>query len=102
VLDVRVLDETGAEHAGRDAEFDPGHQRATNKSGEIGDEAKDRKHEHKRHYPRQHQNLDGVEAERAHRVDFLVELHGSDGGGEGRCGAAGDDDGGQEDPEFAQ
>ena len=52
--------------------------------------------------PRQHEHLDRVEAERAHRVDLLVHLHRADLRGEGAARAAGDDDRGQQDAELAQ
>ena len=43
-----------------------------------------------------------VETDRLHRVDFLVDPHGADLGGEGRARAARDDDGGDEAAELAQ
>ena len=49
-----------------------------------------------------HEDLDGIEAEGAHRVDLLAHLHRADRGGEGRGRAAGDDDRGQQDAELAQ
>ena len=45
---------------------------------------------------RQDQPLDGIEADRAHGIDLLVDLHRADLGGEGAARAAGDDDRGQQ------
>ena len=44
----------------------------------------------------------GIEAERAHGVDFLAHLHRADFGGEGAAGTAGDDDRGKQQPDLAQ
>src|SRR5260370_4911313 len=64
-----------------DIERRPGHERAAQKSHEIRVEGQERQHQHQREHARQHQDLHGIEAERAHRVDLLVYLHGADLGG---------------------
>src|SRR6185312_6236779 len=85
----------------RDAKRNPGHQRAAEQRHEIGVEGEQRHGQHQTEEPRQDQYVDGIEAERAQRVDLLVDLHGAELGGEGAARAPGDDDGGEQHAELA-
>ena len=92
----------GEEGRDGDVERDPGHQRAAEQPHHVGVEDEQRQRQHQTEQPRQHQHLDRIEAEGAHRVDLLVDLHRADLGGEGAARAAGDDDRRQQHPELAQ
>src|SRR5215469_4269009 len=85
----------------RDVERRAAHDRAAREAREIGPERQKRQRQDQREDARHHQDLDRIEAQRAHRVDFLVDDHGADLGGEGAARPAGDDDGGQQSAKFA-
>src|SRR6202011_3385494 len=59
----------------------PGHQRATEQTHEIGEHDQQRQGDDEAEQPRQHQQLDRVERQGAHRVDLLAHLHRADFGG---------------------
>src|SRR5713226_2227234 len=84
------------------AERDPAHQRAAEQRHEIGVEGKQRQGEDEAEESRQDEHVDGIEPERAQRVDLLVDLHGAELGSKGAARASGDDDGGEQDAELAQ
>jgi hypothetical protein len=86
----------------RDVERPVGHHRAAEQAHDIGVEGEQRQHQDQRQHPRQHQDLHGVEADGAHGIDLLVDLHGADLGREGRAGAPGHDDRRQHDRHLAQ
>ena len=69
--------------------------------GQHRPEGEQRHHQDRRHHPRQDQRFDRRDADRAHRVDLLGDLHRSDLGGEGRARAAGDHDRGHQHAELA-
>ncbi len=85
-----------------DAEVEITHDRAANHSHKVGEKSQERQCNHKPGDTRQHQNVDRVEADGLHRVDFFVHAHGADLRGEGRARTARNDDGGDEAAHFAQ
>ena len=86
----------------RDPEHPPGHQGAAEQPHQIGENRQHRQSQQQSEQARDHQHLDRVEADRAQRVDLLVDLHRADLGGKGAAGAAGDDDRGHQHAQFAQ
>ena len=80
----------------RDVERDPAEDAAADDRHDRGVEAEQRHHQHGREHAREDQRLHRRDADRAHRVDFLGELHRADLRGEGRAGAAGDHDRGHQ------
>src|SRR5471032_170465 len=76
--------------------------RASEKPCHVTPEGQQRHRDHQGDDPRHHQPFDRVETDRAHRVDFLVHLHGADLRGEGAARAAGDDDRRQQHAELAE
>src|SRR5690348_9308427 len=86
----------------RNIERDPTDDGAAGKASEIGPKGQERQGQDQPEDARHHQNLDRIEAEGAHGVDFLVDDHGADFGSEGAARAPGDDDGGQQPAELAQ
>ena len=80
---------------------EPDEQAAAEQRHQNRPEAEQRHHQDRRHHARQDQRLDRRDADRAHRVDLLGDLHRADLGGEGRAGAAGDHDRGHQHAELA-
>ena len=71
-------------------------------AGHVAPEGEQRHGDHQGHDARHDQPFDRVEPHRAHGVDFLVDLHGADLGGEGAAGAARHDDGGEQNAQLAE
>ena len=61
----------------------PGHEHAAKNTGDHGREGQQRRHQHTGDHAWQNQNLERVQPEHTHRVDFLLHLHGANRGGEG-------------------
>ena len=86
----------------RDAEIEIAHHRAADHGHDVGVEGEKRQGDDERDDARQDQDVDRVEADRLHRVDLLVDLHGTDLGGEGGARTPGHDDRGEKHADFAQ
>ena len=84
----------------RDVERDPAEDAAADDRDDRGVEAEQRHHQHGREDAREDQRLHRRDADRAHRVDFLGQLHRADLGGEGGARAAGDHDRGHQHAEL--
>ena len=80
----------------RDFERDPAEDAAADDRDDRGVEAEQRHHQHGREDARKDQRLHRRDADRAHRVDFLGQLHRADLRREGGAGAAGDHDRGHQ------
>ena len=74
-----------------------GHDRPTQQPHHVGIEGEQRKHQNQGENSWHHQHLDRVEPDGHQGVDFLVDLHGADLGGEGGARATGDDNRGEQD-----
>jgi len=85
-----------------EVEVEDAGDRAAQDAGHVAPERKQRHRQHQREDARQHQPFDRVQPDSAHGVDFLVDLHGADLGGEGAARAAGDDDRGEQHAQFAE
>src|SRR5664280_2064546 len=58
-------------------EEQPRHDEATGQSAQVGDDAKEEQHNHRRDHARRHEFLRRVGAESAHRVNLLGHFHGT-------------------------
>ncbi len=75
---------------------------AAQQAGHVAPEGQQRHRDHQGHDARQDQPFDGVEPDRAHGIDFQVDLHGADLGREGAARTSRHDDGGEQDAQFAE
>ena len=68
-------------------------QHAAEDTDRVRVKREQRHHQDQCQHAGQHEEIEGIEAERSQRVDFLVGLHAAEVGGEGGSGAAAHDDG---------